>query len=128
MQVRHADHRPDIDAERVADERQLVGEGYIDVAEGVLDELREFGDARGQIGCRFAMRITDQTSMPSASQTSDSSLAKATLTSRKAFSTSFESSATRAVRSDAGSPCGSPTRHRCRARRRRATARWRRLH
>src|SRR5262249_18231966 len=52
--------------------------------------------------CRLAIFMTDQTSMPSVSRTSDSSLAKATLTSRKAFSTSFDSSATRAVVSRIG--------------------------
>ena len=35
--VRQADHVPDIDTDSLADERQLVGEGDVDVAEGVLD-------------------------------------------------------------------------------------------
>ena len=44
--VGEPDHLPDVDAELVADHRQLVGEGDVDVAVGVLDELGHLGGAR----------------------------------------------------------------------------------
>ena len=37
------DHPPDIQAHAVADHRQLVGEGDVDVAIGVLGQLDQFG-------------------------------------------------------------------------------------
>ena len=37
------DHPPDIQAHAVADHRQLVGEGDVDVAVGVLGQLDQFG-------------------------------------------------------------------------------------
>ena len=37
---------PDVDAEVVGEHRQLVDERHVDVAERVLDELGQLGDAR----------------------------------------------------------------------------------
>ncbi|EEF93744.1 hypothetical protein CATMIT_01623, partial [Catenibacterium mitsuokai DSM 15897] len=46
MAVGQPDQFPHVDAELVADDRQLVGEGDVDVAEGVLGELAHLGGAR----------------------------------------------------------------------------------
>lgn len=45
MAVGEADHLPHVDAHRVGNEAQFVGEGDIDVAEGVFGELRHLGRA-----------------------------------------------------------------------------------
>src|SRR5690606_31933034 len=47
--VGEADHVPHIDAHPVGDHRQFVGEGDVDVAIAVLDQLDHFSGARG--GC-----------------------------------------------------------------------------
>ena len=43
MAVGQLDHLPDVEAHAVADHRQLVGEGDVDVAEGVLGQLDQLG-------------------------------------------------------------------------------------
>ena len=45
MTICEADEFPDVDAELIADERELIGEGDIHVAEGVLGQLGELGRA-----------------------------------------------------------------------------------
>ena len=57
VSVRQADELPDVDRELVADQRELVGEGDVDVAVGVLGELSQFGRAGvGQEDLRRAER------------------------------------------------------------------------
>ena len=45
MAVGEANHLPYVDAHRIRDEAQFVGEGDVDVPEGVLGELRHLGRA-----------------------------------------------------------------------------------
>ncbi len=45
MAVSQADEFPDVDIELVADDRQLVGKRYVDVAEAVLGQLAHLGGA-----------------------------------------------------------------------------------
>src|SRR3546814_10966835 len=44
--VGEADHFPDVDAQMFGHHRQFVGEGDVDVAIAVLDQLHHFGGAR----------------------------------------------------------------------------------
>lgn len=46
VQVREADEFPDVDVVVIADQRELVREGDVDVPESVLGELRHLGGAR----------------------------------------------------------------------------------
>src|SRR5699024_11786283 len=58
-------------------------------------------------GCRFASSMTSHTSIPNSSLIMDSSLAKAMLTSRNEFSTSFDISAVRSEERRVGERDGS---------------------
>ena len=46
MSISQADELPDVDPELIADQRELIGEGDVHVAEGVLRQLGELGRAR----------------------------------------------------------------------------------
>jgi hypothetical protein len=47
--VGEPDHFPHVEPHAVGDDRQFVGEGDVDVAVGVLDQLGHFGGARASV-------------------------------------------------------------------------------
>src|SRR3546814_6175791 len=57
--VGEADHLPDVDAQMLGHHRQFVGEGDVDVAVAVFDQLHHFGGARrgGDAGAAHELAV-----------------------------------------------------------------------